>query len=99
VRVHAEGERRIGVPELGHHIAGIAAERDEDRRVEDVAAQITAAEHLLNRLYGKPRQALEQTGAGGGPIEVANAGLDLRKLSDLELEQLVELLTRASPDR
>jgi hypothetical protein len=65
--------------------------------VEDLGAQIAAAEALLNRVHGKPRQALEHTGAGGGPIEVAG-GVDLRKLSDLELEQLEELLTRASPE-
>jgi hypothetical protein len=35
--------------------------------------------------------------AGGSPIEVA-PGVDLRKLSDGELEQLEELLTRASPE-
>ena len=65
--------------------------------VEDLGAQIAAAEALLNRVYGRPRQALEHTGAGGGPIEVAR-GVDLRKLSDGELDQLEELLTRASPD-
>jgi hypothetical protein len=65
--------------------------------VEDLGAQIAAAEALLNRVHGKPRQALEHTGAGGGPIEVAR-GVDLRKLSDGELEQLEELLTRASPE-
>jgi hypothetical protein len=65
--------------------------------VEDLGAQIAAAEALLNRVYGRPRQALEHTGAGGGPIEVAR-GIDLRKLSDLELEQLEELLTRATPE-
>jgi hypothetical protein len=65
--------------------------------VEDLGAQIAAAEALLNRVHGKPRQALEHTGAGGGPIEAAR-GVDLRKLSDGELEQLEELLTRASPE-
>lgn len=65
--------------------------------IEDLAAQIAAAEALLNRVHGKPRQALEHTGADGGPIEVARS-VDLRKLSDSELEQLEELLTRASPE-
>jgi hypothetical protein len=35
--------------------------------------------------------------AGGGPIEVAR-GVDLRKLTEGELEQLEELLTGASPE-
>ena len=48
-------------------------------------------------MYGRPRQAPEHTGAGGGPIEVAR-GVDLRKLSDGELKRLEELLTRASPE-
>jgi hypothetical protein len=65
--------------------------------VEDLGAQIAAAEALLNRVYGRPRQALEHTGKAGGPIEVAR-GVDLRKLTDGELDQLEELLTRASPE-
>ena len=66
--------------------------------VEDLGSQITAAEALLNRVYGKPRQALEHTGAGGGPIEIEElgAGLNLSKLSDEQLEQLQELLARAA---
>ena len=67
--------------------------------VEDLAAQIAAAEALLNRVYGKPRQQLEHTGPDGGPIELdaADSGLDLRKLSDEQLDQLQELVDRATP--
>jgi hypothetical protein len=67
--------------------------------VEDLAAQITAAEHLLNRVYGKPRQQLEHTGPDGGPIEVKDAaGVDLRRLSDDDLKELEGLLRRASTE-
>jgi hypothetical protein len=66
--------------------------------VEDLSAQVAAAEALLNRVYGRPRQALEHTGAGGGPIAVDGARVDLRKLSDDELELLERILTHAAPD-
>jgi hypothetical protein len=69
--------------------------------IEDLGAQIAAAEALLNRVHGKPRQALEHTGADGGPIELdaPDSGLDLRKLSNEQLELLQDLVTRATPDR
>ena len=36
----------------------------------DLAARIAAAEKLLDRVYGKPGQALELTGKDGSPIEI-----------------------------
>lgn len=36
---------------------------------EDLGAMIAAAEKLLDRVYGRPKQATEITGAGGGPIQ------------------------------
>jgi hypothetical protein len=88
------------VTQLAH--GAIVVGRDKEggvhaSTIEDLGAQIAAAEALLNRVYGRPRQALEHTGACGGPIEVTR-GVDLRKLADGELEQLEELLTRASPE-
>lgn len=35
---------------------------------ESEAARVTAASALLDRGYGRPRQAIEHTGANGGPI-------------------------------
>jgi hypothetical protein len=67
--------------------------------IEDLGAQVTAAEHLLDRVFGRPRQALELTGEDGRPIELAHAGLDLRKLTNDELEALQRLVDRASPER
>jgi hypothetical protein len=66
--------------------------------VEDLGAQVAAAEALLNRVLGRPRQALEHTGPDGGPIKVDAARVDLRKLSDDELELLERILTHAAPD-
>lgn len=34
------------------------------------AARVTAATALLDRGYGKPRQAVEHSGEGGGPLRV-----------------------------
>jgi hypothetical protein len=65
--------------------------------IEDLGAQMRAAEMLLDRVFGRPRQALEHTGAGGGPIELQAGELDLRKLSDSELAQLQALLEAATP--
>lgn len=36
---------------------------------DDLGAMITAAEKLLDRIYGRPKQTTELTGEGGGPIE------------------------------
>lgn len=38
--------------------------------IEDLAAQIVAAEKIIDRLWGRPRQAVEMTGADGGPVEM-----------------------------
>lgn len=55
--------------------------------VEDLGAKIAAAERLFDRVFGKPRQALEHTGEDGGPIQTEGA-LDVRKLTDDELRAL-----------
>jgi hypothetical protein len=37
---------------------------------DDLSAHIAAAEKLLDRVYGRPKQATELTGAEGGPVEI-----------------------------
>lgn len=37
---------------------------------EDLGAQIAAAEKLLDRVYGRPKQATEISGPEGGPVEI-----------------------------
>lgn len=37
---------------------------------EDLGAQMEAAEKLLNRVYGKPKQSTEISGPEGGPLEI-----------------------------
>lgn len=56
----------------------------QDTLVEtpDHRTRIAAAKELLDRVYGKARQALEHTGAGGGPVahEVDIADPESRRL-------------------
>lgn len=40
------------------------------KKGESEAARVSAAEALLNRGWGKPRQAVEHSGPAGGPIEL-----------------------------
>lgn len=59
--------------------------------VKDLGARIAAAEKLLDRVYGKSRQAVEHTGEGGQPIQLDHAG-------DEETVKLAhELLARVRP--
>jgi hypothetical protein len=44
--------------------------------IEDLGAQIAAAEKLLDRVYGRPKQTQELTGAGGGPVELVPVSRD-----------------------
>ncbi len=73
----------------------IVVHNGEATTIEDLAGQISAARELMDRVYGKPRQSTEITGAGGGPLRVE--GVDVSRLSDTELVQLRELLSRAGP--
>jgi hypothetical protein len=41
-------------------------------RHEDLAAMMTAAEKLQDRVYGRPTQATEISGPDGGPVEVVD---------------------------
>ncbi len=59
---------------------------------EDLGAQIAAADKLLDRIYGRPKQATELTGPGGGPIEHDHIGIP----SDEEFHQgVAEVLAGA----
>jgi hypothetical protein len=39
---------------------------------EDLGAHMAAADKLLDRIYGRPKQATEITGADGGPVTFAD---------------------------
>lgn len=58
----------------------------------DLSARIAAAEKLLDRAYGRPRQAMEVSGEGGGPVK-ASIDVDdpeVRKLAGQLLRRRVE---------
>lgn len=58
------------------------------RTGESDASKVAAANSILDRGYGKPRQSVEHSGAGGGPIQM----VDLTKLSDEQLAALEPVL-------
>lgn len=47
--------------------------------VEDVALRLAAVEKLMDRIYGRPKQISEITGADGGALEVAVPNDEERK--------------------
>lgn len=77
VEITGEGELRLTESEDGG--AKIYGEsKDGVIRVsalDDLGAMIAAAERLLDRVYGKPKQSTELTGADGGPIEHDHIGI------------------------
>ena len=59
--------------------------------VTDLGARMQAAERLLDRAYGRPKQTSE--------VEVSQpASIDPKKLSDAELSALLVLIDKARPD-
>jgi len=63
--------------------------------VTDHAIRIAAARELLDRAYGKPKQATEISGPEGGPVVT---GFDPKRLSDDELRQVVSIVGRGRGD-
>lgn len=59
--------------------------------IDDLGARIMAAEKLLDRVYGKPRQSTEVTGPDGGPLQTR---ADLSGLSDEDLAVLAGVLAK-----
>jgi len=55
------GESREGIVKASDH--------------EDLGAQMAAADKLLDRIYGRPKQATELSGPGGGGIPVTGAAI------------------------
>ena len=51
-------------------------------------ARVSAANAILDRGYGKPRQAVEHTGADGGPIEVTHLDDDALDRAEKALADL-----------
>lgn len=63
--------------------------------IEDLGTQMAAAEKLLDRVYGRPRQATEISGPEGGAVEVRNVDIgdpDVRRWA-------LEMVQAAAPIR
>jgi hypothetical protein len=58
-----------------HAPAALETLRDIAQSGQSESARVSAATALLDRAYGKPPQALEHTGADGGPIIMVNTGI------------------------
>lgn len=91
----AEAEQRIAdrLPELIDNLFVLAAgvrvqEADKDGGVDIYTEppDRRANEYLIDRVLGKPRQAVEHSGPDGGPI---GHEVDVRTLSDDELRAIV----------
>lgn len=68
----------------------------EIEHVPDHPVRLAAFREVMDRAYGKPKQATEVSGPGGGPIAVG--AVDLSRLSDQELRTVVELTERCRVD-
>jgi hypothetical protein len=66
-----DGLELVVLPDGGAKMHGESKEGDiVASPYEDLGAQQEAAERLWNRVYGKPKQTQEITGADGGPVEI-----------------------------
>jgi hypothetical protein len=83
------GGRKPGTPnKVTADVAALAREHTIDAinklvavmndQAKPVAAQVMAANMILDRGHGKPRQALDHGGDGGGPIVIYMDEIDAR---------------------
>jgi hypothetical protein len=72
-------------PEMLEELARLA------KNAESEAARVAAANSILDRAYGKPKQAVEHSGPENGPIEFSD-------MSDTEIARRIALLLRKKKD-
>lgn len=53
-----------------HTATALSALVDIAEKGESEASRVAAANSILDRIYGKPKQAIEHGGRDGGPVEV-----------------------------
>jgi hypothetical protein len=75
---------RERTPEALHAILRIMAGSKQDR------AKLAAAQYVLDRAWGKPKESVELSGADGGPIETKQT-LDVSGLSPDQLRALASI--------
>ena len=78
---------------LGEEKDGITAADAILKKLRQMATQgnLRAAEILLDRAYGKPKQAVEHSGKDGGPIQT----FDVSRLSAAEADAMLALMDKA----
>lgn len=81
-----------GQPRLRKVLAPLSADMIAHKRVQ-IDTRKWMLSKMLPKVYGD-KVTQEHTGAGGGPIAIAS--VDLKNLSDTELESMQKLMTKAS---
>lgn len=78
---------------LGEEKDGISAADAILKKLRQMATQgnLRAAEILLDRAYGKPKQTIEQTGKNGDPI---NVNFSVERLTPQEADAMLDLLDK-----
>jgi hypothetical protein len=68
----ATAEAKVAIEELarGHAATALTALVQVATKGQSEAARVSAAVALLDRGYGKPRQAVEHAGENGGPVSL-----------------------------
>lgn len=91
-RNRATVAQRMSISELAQSHAEVAMKTLAEiaAKGESETARVSAANAILDRGFGKPPQAHQHTGRGGGPIETVN----LSKLSADELTALESVFGR-----
>jgi hypothetical protein len=77
VELTDDGPRLVELVDGGAKLHGTS--KDGNVKVsshDDLGAHMAAAEKLQDRVYGRPKQATELTGAGGGPVEIVDVAKD-----------------------
>ena len=98
VRIGENGPMLVELEDGGAKLYGTSKDGDVCvSDAEDLGAMIAAAERLQDRIYGRPKQQTELTGADGGPVMIeeppdaeaksARAALLLSKLGQLEASE------------
>jgi hypothetical protein len=98
----ASGTEATGRPAMHDNLAAIADCEEALRKMTDImrtaefeGLQPAAAEKLLDRLEGKPRQAVEMSGKGGGPIQTQQVEQAAAKLTQEERLALLAIYRKA----
>jgi hypothetical protein len=99
----AEARKKAHTPEAEEKRRATIAGREECLRMLTQimrdsgyeTARMNAAVHLLDRIEGKPRQAVEMSGKDGDPIQTQEVADAFEKLETEELKVLIAIFRKA----